>query len=52
MAMGPIPWRDVVDYAERLGMSAAMVDFFGVVIRVLDETYLSDMRRDAERARD
>lgn len=40
MDLGPIPWRDVVAYADRLGLDSDMVRVFCKVIRALDAAFL------------
>lgn len=47
--VGPIPWNLVAQYGERKGLDVDMLNIFEVVIRTLDETYLSWERQDQER---
>jgi len=44
MSIGPIPWTAVVEYAERKGLDSTMILVFEVVMRELDEAYLTDLR--------
>ena len=42
--IGPIPWDKIVLYGERKGLDSDMITVLEVVIRELDEVYLSDLR--------
>jgi hypothetical protein len=44
MSLGPIPWTAIVEYAERKGLDSSMIPVFEVVMRELDECYLTDLR--------
>lgn len=48
MDVGPIPWRDVADYGDRLGLVGPMHRLFCKVIRSMDEAWLR--KRAADRA--
>jgi hypothetical protein len=43
-AIGPIPWSKIVMYGERKGLDRAMIGVLEVLIREMDEVYLSDLR--------
>jgi hypothetical protein len=47
--VGPIPWDKIVAYGERKRLDSAMIDVLEVVIRELDEVYLSDLRENRRR---
>ena len=47
--VGPVPWDKIVAYAERKQLDSAMVEVLEVVIRELDEVYLSDLRENRRR---
>jgi len=40
MSYGPIPWRDIVMYADREGLDSDLVQLFVYVIRSMDGEYL------------
>lgn len=40
MALGPIPWRDIVLYAQFVGLEYDLVTVFVGVIRSMDRAYL------------
>lgn len=42
-AMGPIPWTAIREYGHTAGLSDAMMGVFTMVIRELDEFYLSKL---------
>jgi hypothetical protein len=44
MELGPIPWRDTVEYADRLGLTGEIHRTFVAVIRQLDNVYLTHLR--------
>lgn len=40
MGFGPIPWRDIILYAERCGLESDVQDMFVDVIRAMDAAWL------------
>lgn len=48
MGVGPIPWRDAVHYADRLGLEGGAALFFLDVIRELDRLYLLRLERERD----
>lgn len=44
MAVGPIPWRDAVAYADRAGLDEEAAEVFVEVISALDADYLAEQR--------
>jgi len=51
MSIGPIPWTAIIEYGERKGLDSTMILVFEVVMRELDEVYLSDLREQQEKKR-
>lgn len=48
-SVGPIPWRDMVLYAEYAGLDSENTQLFATVLRELDEVYLSWSRDEVKR---
>lgn len=46
---GPIPWRDIVAYAERAGLDEDMERIFSAVIKEMDAGYLDWIREKQEK---
>lgn len=44
LSLGPIPWRDIIDYARYHGLDRLMTDFFLRVMRGMDTVYLKWQR--------
>lgn len=40
MGFGPIPWRDIILYADRAGLEPDVHDMFVSVIRAMDNAWL------------
>lgn len=53
-ALGPIPWRDLVAYADRLGLEGPVADGFCYVLEQMDVEYLAwkKAEEDAQRRAD
>ncbi|MHA1859165.1 MAG: phage tail assembly chaperone [Candidatus Thorarchaeota archaeon] len=50
MAAGPIPWRDIIEFARFSELDESLLDMFVRVIRTMDNVYLEWMRKKAENA--
>jgi len=48
MGLGPIPWKDILEYAQYKELDCDLVDMFFLTIRAMDRVYLdwSDKRAD------
>ena len=44
MAVGPIPWSSIVDYADRAGLKGDSAETFTTIMMSLDHAYLADER--------
>jgi hypothetical protein len=51
MAMGPIPWLAINEYAKRYGYHDDAFDYLVRMIRALDDTFLAYDRDESERKR-
>lgn len=49
MSIGPIPWRDIVLYAQIFSLEEDLVEAFIQVIRQMDITYLDWSNKEEER---
>jgi len=47
--VGHIPWRDIVEYADRAGLDVGMSQVFLHVIRRLDDDYLEQTAKSRPR---
>ena len=50
--IGPIPWRDIVAYADYAGMDSELVDGFVMIIRRIDAAFMKWSEQEQERNRD
>ena len=41
MGPGPIPWRDIVAYADRAGLDRGEAEALVTIIRAMDDAWLS-----------
>lgn len=41
MGFGPIPWRDIILYADRKGLEPDVHELFVTVIRAMDDAWLN-----------
>lgn len=48
MDVGPIPWRDIAAYGDRLGLEGPMHRLFCRVLRAMDEAWLNKRAEDRE----
>ena len=48
-AIGPIPWRDMVAYADYVGLAPDVTAAFIVIIREMDAGYLEWQNKEQER---
>lgn len=48
-AIGPIPWRDIVHYADWVGLETDVAAAFVVVIRAMDSGFLEWQEKEQER---
>lgn len=51
MAMGPIPWSAINEYAARHGYVDQGFDYLVLMVRALDDTFLAYDRSEADRKR-
>lgn len=49
MATGPIPWRDILQYASYSGLERDVADAFVVIIRSMDAGFMEWQAKEAER---
>ena len=49
MGIGPIPWRDIIEYARMYGLCNMMQDVFLRVIRSMDNKFLEWYNKETER---
>lgn len=47
--VGPIPWKSMVEYSDRMGLDDAAGEFFQYAIRALDRRFLAIERRRLEK---
>ena len=48
-AIGPIPWRDIIHYADRAGLARDVAEAFVVIIKEMDAGYLEWQNKEQER---
>ena len=52
MTAGPIPWRDIVHYADRAGLDAEEAEAFTTIIRTMDRAWLDHQAEKGKRSDD
>ena len=51
MSVGPIPWRDIINFAEWVELEKGLIPMFVLTIRVMDNVYLKwlDKKRESDK---
>lgn len=49
MSIGPIPWRDIIYYAERSGLEEDLIEPFIRVIRLMDSAHREWVAKETEK---
>ena len=51
LAQGPIPWRDIIYYAEYAGLDMDLLPLFVRVLRAMDTVYLQYINKRAPKGK-
>ena len=49
MSIGPIPWRDIIEYAHYQNLEDNFIDHFVSIIRIMDNAYIKQVTKDQEK---
>ena len=48
MGLGPIPWRDIVDYGARVALDSREIEVLVKIVHVMDHAYLGWMNSQSD----